>query len=71
MAITIKTSTYECVRKAGARMPTGRKWAVQNAVNQAPSHLKHQDIVGKVCIGRQGLGFGEAALNKRWDTANN
>ena len=44
--------------------------AGQNAVNEATSRLKHKDIFGKVCLGRQGLGVGEAGLNKRWDTAD-
>ena len=65
------TSTDECVRKAGVRLPTGRKWAVQNAVNKTMSPLKHQDIVGKVYIGRQGIGFGETASSNRWDNKNN
>ena len=68
MAMTIQTSSDDCVRKAGVTLPTGRKWAVQEAVDEATSRLKHKDIVGKVCTGRQGLGFGEA--HNRWDTAD-
>ena len=30
-----------CVRKAGVTLPTGRKWAVQWAVDEATSCLKH------------------------------
>ena len=70
MAITIQTSSDDCVRKAGVTLPTGRKWAVQGAVDEATSRLKHRDIVGKVCIGRQGLGFAEAGIHNRWDTAD-
>ena len=44
----------------------GRKWTVQEAVDEATSRFKYKDIVGKVCTGRQGLGFGEA--HHRWDT---
>ena len=57
--------------KTGVTLPTGRKWAVQNAVNEATSRLKHQHSVGKVYIGRQELGFCKAASHNRWDTANN
>ena len=70
MTITIQTSSDDCVRKAGVTLPTGRKWAVQGAVDEATSRLKHKDIVGEVCIGRQGLGFAEAGAHNRWDTAD-
>ena len=41
MAITIQTSSDDCVHKAGVTLPTGRKWAVQEAVDEAKSRLKH------------------------------
>ena len=31
--------------------------------------MKHKDLVGKVCQGRQGLGFG-VDKQQRWDAAN-
>ena len=44
--------------------------ASENAENEATSCLKHEDIFCKVCLGRQGLGFGQAELHKKWDTAD-
>ena len=41
-----------------------------NAVNKATSLPEHNDIVVKVCLGRQGLGVCEAVLTKRWNTAD-
>ncbi len=70
MALTIETSPDDCVSNAGVTFPTGRKWKVQSAVDLATARLKHKDIVGKVCIGRHGLGFGEAEEYRRWDTAD-
>ena len=58
------------MRKAGVTLTTGRKWAEQGAVDEATSCLRHKDSVGKVCIGRQGLGFAEAGVHNRWDTAD-
>ena len=34
MAITIQTSSDDCVRKAGVTLPTGRKLAVQEAAKR-------------------------------------
>ena len=70
MAINIQTSSGDCVRKAGWTLPTGRKWAVQGAVDEATSRLIQKDIVYKVCIGRQGLGFAQAGTHNKWDTAD-
>ena len=45
MVITIQTSIDECVGKVGVTLPTHRKWAVQNAVNESTTRLKHKDKV--------------------------
>ena len=37
--------------------------------SESTQRLKNKDIVGKVCIGRHGLGFGEAEMHQRWETA--
>ena len=37
-------------------MRRGRKWSATKAVDEAESRLRHSDIVGTVCHGRQGLG---------------
>jgi hypothetical protein len=54
------------IRNAGIEVRTGRRWSASNAVEQAESRLRHQDIVGTSCQGRQGLG-----LNTRqpWSSA--
>ncbi|KAH3865971.1 hypothetical protein DPMN_029019 [Dreissena polymorpha] len=45
------------IRNAGIEVRTGRRWSASNAVEQAESRLRHQDIVGTSCQGRQGLGL--------------
>ena len=56
MAITIQTPPDKYAPNAGVILSTGRKLAVQHAVNEATSRLKHPDIVDKVCIVRQRMG---------------
>ncbi|XP_033750531.1 uncharacterized protein LOC117334822 [Pecten maximus] len=56
LIMTLKTSKDEKVRQAGVHVRTGRKWSASRAVEDAESRLRHKDIVGTVCQGRQGLG---------------
>ncbi|XP_060603812.1 uncharacterized protein LOC132756698 [Ruditapes philippinarum] len=48
---------------AGIEVRTGRKWSVKQAVDQAESSLKLQDIVGTTNKGREGLGI---RFKQRW-----
>ena len=41
---------------AGMQVKTGRKWSASKAVEEAESKLKHREIVGAVCTGREGFG---------------
>ena len=41
----------------GINMNTGRKWDVSEAVSQAKSRLEHKEIVGMVCVRKQGIGY--------------
>ena len=41
----------------GITMNTERKWDVSEAVSQAKSKLEHKEIVGMVCVGKQGIGY--------------
>ena len=45
---------------------SGRKWKAQEAVKNAETRLQHNDIVGTVTSGRQGLGVVTRAM---WKTA--
>ena len=45
------------VRKSGIQLKTGSKWSVQSAIQEAESRLKHKDLVGVLCCGKQGLGY--------------
>lgn len=63
----MKDSTNQTDRNANAKVLTGRWWNAQT-VDQAISHLQHQEIVGRVQAGRAGLGWGEAP--RLWSKAN-
>ncbi|XP_015259494.1 PREDICTED: uncharacterized protein LOC107104090 [Cyprinodon variegatus] len=53
VAMMLRDSKDEQVSNATR---TGHKWAADTAVRQAESSLELRDIIGSVCIGRQGLG---------------
>ena len=55
--ITLKESKDNMVSQAGITMNTGRKWDVSEAVSQAKSRLEHKEIVGMVCVEKQGIGY--------------
>ena len=54
---TLKESKDNMVSQAGITMNTARKWDVSEAVSQAKSRLEHKEIVGMVCVGKQGIGY--------------
>lgn len=60
LVLELRESTDESVRKANARVPTGRKWNAQTEVDHAVSRLQHKEIMGRVQVGRAGLGWGDA-----------
>jgi hypothetical protein len=55
------------VKARGTRVNTesGRKWSVHGTVEEAESRLRHNDIVGSVTVGRQGLGV--TSMKRWWD----
>lgn len=55
------------VRTASKTIKCGRKWKPQQAVIEAETHWKHQEIVGVLCKGHLGLGH---YSTKRWSKAN-
>ena len=56
LVLTLKDSKDEYVKNAGVEVRTGRKWSASKAVEEAESRLRHKDIVGTVCVRKQGLG---------------
>jgi len=52
----LRDSKDEKIRQAGIEVRTGRKWKAGEAVREAESWLRYQDIVGTVAHGRLGLG---------------
>ncbi|XP_033747101.1 uncharacterized protein LOC117332324 [Pecten maximus] len=67
LVMTVRDSKDEKIRNAGIETRTGRKWSASSAVQEAESRLRHSDIVGTTCIGRQGLGTTQV---QRWGTAD-
>ena len=59
MVLELRGSTDQSVRAANAKVPTGRKWNAKVEVDQAICRLQHREIVGRVQVGRAGLGWGE------------
>ena len=60
--MSVRDSSDEKVSKAGVTFKTGTKWKTQQAVQEAESRLRHADVVGKVCKGRQGIGYTKERL---------
>ncbi|XP_053389443.1 uncharacterized protein LOC128552430 [Mercenaria mercenaria] len=67
LLLTLRDSADEKISKAGIDVRTGRKWSVQQAVDQAEANLRHRDIVGTTNIGREGFG---QRHQQRWEQAN-
>ena len=65
----IQECTDNKVKNAGIILKTGRKWKVEQAVQQATERLEHQDIIGTTTTGRQGLGCVTRSSWKRADKA--
>ncbi|XP_060080104.1 uncharacterized protein LOC132559494 [Ylistrum balloti] len=53
---TLRDSKDAKIRQAGTQTRTGRKWSASQSVEQAEGALKHRDMIGATCSGRQGLG---------------
>ena len=58
--VTLEQSRDQNIRGAGIQFKTGRKWRVEEKVQQEKSQLEMQKIAGIANVGREGLG-----LNKR------
>ena len=68
LAVTLKQSTHDLIRKAGIETRTGRKWSASQALSQAESRLRHKAIVGTTAVGRQCLGNTKP---QRWTSSSN
>ncbi len=68
LVFQLRDSPDPAVRNARAQVITGHKWDVVQAVDQAISQLKHQEVMGAVQSGRAGLGWGPAT--KKWSKAS-
>ncbi|KAL6489820.1 hypothetical protein MHYP_G00001650 [Metynnis hypsauchen] len=68
LVLELRESTDRSVRNANIGVLTGRKWNAQTKVDQAISRLQHQEIVGRVQVGRAGLGWGD--VPHFWSKAN-
>ncbi|XP_023815255.1 uncharacterized protein LOC111948071 [Oryzias latipes] len=67
LVLELRDSTDPFVRNTKAPVRTGSKWKAEEAVDQAISKFKHNEIVGKTQSGRAGLGWGTAP--KFWSKA--
>ena len=54
--MTVRESKDDKIKYSVIRLKTGRKWDAISAVLDSESRLKHVDVVGLVCKGRQGFG---------------
>ena len=67
LTMTLKGARDPKVREAGEYVQSGQKWKANEAVVEAESRLRHKDIVGTTCKGRQGLG---SESTTRWKGAS-
>lgn len=67
LLIKLKDSSDPVVQNANAKVRTGRKWDAQQAVHQAITRLKHQEVVGLIQHGR--AGFGWTTSTSMWSKA--
>ena len=67
LVVTLKQSKDDLIRKAGIETRTGRKWSASQAVAQAESRLRQEEIVGTTAVGKQGLG---TTKPRRWSSAD-
>lgn len=58
------TPTFK-VQKFKVQVRSGQKWNIAKLVDQAINQLKHQEIVGWLQTGRDGLGWGMATKMRR------
>ena len=56
LIMTLKDARGSKVNEAGEYIQSEQKWKANEAVVEAESRLRHKDIVGTTCKGRQGLG---------------
>ncbi|KAL6461854.1 hypothetical protein MHYP_G00299990 [Metynnis hypsauchen] len=68
LVLELRESTDRSVRNANIGVLTGRKWNAQTKLDQAISRLQHQETVGRVQVGRAGLGWGD--VPRFWSKAN-
>lgn len=57
LVLELKESSDPTVRNAHAPFQTGRKWQTGPEVAKAIGRLQHQEIVGRVQVGRAGLSW--------------
>ena len=57
MKMTLETSKDPCIKGAAINLDSGRKWKVSEAVEQAKSRLRIEEIGGIPNRGREGLGL--------------
>ena len=56
LIMTLKDARGSKVREAGEYVQSEQKWKANESVVEAESRLRHKDIVGTTCKGRQGIG---------------
>ncbi|KAJ8333569.1 hypothetical protein SKAU_G00415770 [Synaphobranchus kaupii] len=62
MVLELRESSDHLVRATGTQVRTGRRWKAEEEVDQAIARLKHREVVGRVQVGRAGLGRSETPL---------
>ena len=65
LVMTLRDSKDAKVSEAGVQTRTARKWSARQAVQQAEDMLTIRDIIGNICVGRQGL---ESSKFRQWNS---
>ena len=51
----LQNSKDEKVRTTRVKIETGQKWSARKNTNEAESHFKYREIVGRMAVRKQGL----------------
>ena len=65
--MTLRDSKDPVIKNTQSDVKTGRKWSLDEAVEEAESRLKHKEMVGATQLGRQGLGW---TTHKWWSSSS-
>ena len=68
---TLRNSQDIIVRQSNPQVKTGRKWNAEESLSEAEARIQHKKIIGTICKGRRGLGFGTSNQPEKQESHRN